>query len=744
MTPAPRPPGRPASAALFLAFLAALPLLVFGPTFVRGEAFLPADLLSYLAPYRASHPPAEDAAAWNVLRFDGITQFYPWRVQTARAFREGQIPLRNPYQFGAEGGTPLLANSQSAPLYPPNALFYLMPPDRVWFAFGLSAALHLFLAASGMFTLLRALGLVRGASALGAATFALSAPVITWLALPTFLAVSCWVPWLLWWVHRAHRHAGTRTGRLAAVGAGACGGLMLLAGHLQIALYGLLTALIFGLYLGAREMRARRVRALPWAGAAVAVGALALMVAAPQVLPSVELSRVSHRVAVRSMETYRGNMGTALPPRNLVTLLAPDFFGHPNRGVYWNDSDRGGNNYAEWALYVGVLPLLLAVYAVALPWKTPAAAPGDAAATQGAPLPPERGAFTLLALLALLLAMGTPLNLLLFWLVPGFASTGNPARVLVVLALALSALAAMGAQALTGGAAFPAAARSRALLVAVSVPVLAAAFGMARAAAFAPVALPPGTPFAAALEQAAPGLMVAGVWLALAVTALALLPRLTSGAVGAGRGPLARAALVALAVADLGFWGAGYNPSVAPEKVYPVTPGIAFLQQNGGNALIAAINRSWALGQTPPRNAVLPPNGLTVYGLHDVGGYDSLFPAQAKERVKEAGSGEDPSPPANGNIVFVKDVPTAVNLGARYIALAPEAAQGLALPPDAPLAVAYSGDDLVILENRTGRDFVPAPVEAPASFRVGLFLSGCALAVFVGAVVAAARKRPRP
>jgi hypothetical protein len=60
------------------------------------------------------------------------------------------------------------------------------------------------------------------------------------------------------------------------------------------------------------------------------------------------------------------------------------------------------------------------------------------------------------------------------------------------------------------------------------------------------------------------------------------------------------------------------------------------------------------------------------YELHDVGGYDSLFPGDAKLQVREAGGGEDPSPPANGNIVFVKRIETAVNLGAKYIVVSPE------------------------------------------------------------------------
>ena len=45
---------------------------------------------------------------------DIITQIYPWKHFTIETFKNGQIPLWNPYSFS---GTPLLANFQSAVFY---------------------------------------------------------------------------------------------------------------------------------------------------------------------------------------------------------------------------------------------------------------------------------------------------------------------------------------------------------------------------------------------------------------------------------------------------------------------------------------------------------------------------------------------------------------------------------------------------------------------------------------------------
>lgn len=687
---------------LVAAFLLLLPLTVFHRSLLRGEAFLPADLLRYVAPWKGVSAPPK--TAWNVLRFDGIAQFYPWRLQAARAIRAGLLPLWNPYQFGAEGGTPLLANSQSAPLYPPNVLFYLLPTAR---AFGWSAALHLLIATAGTYLFARTLPVGRLPAILGAATFALCGPVTTWLALPTFLAVACWLPWLLLLIRRAHHEAGTATGRLAVVGVGCVAGLMLLAGHLQVAFYCLLAGGMYAIWQGARAVRTRhRPRFGPWLLGAGGAVLLMLLLAAPQLLPAVELARISHRAQTGppAWSDYAPYVANALPPRYLVTLLAPDFFGHPNSGSYWGHPTV---NYAEFAVYVGVLPLLLGIYALALPRR---AFPSGEIAS-------ERVFFGCLTLLALLMALGTPVNTLFFFGVPGFAQTGSPARALLLVGFSLALLAALGLEALLER--HPAG--RRAPVLAIAVPTLLALFGISQ------IALSAGEVMAAAGTEVAR----AGVLLLIALALLLALPRLSGE-----RARLAAGLVVGVTVVDLLAWGLGYNPSSPPEAVYPVTPGVRWLQQNGGTALIAPINRGWSLGATPPEAAVLPPNALTVYGLHDLSGYDSLFPGQAKRRVRAAAGGVDPSPPENGNIVFVKSVQTARALGARYLVAAPEAQAMLAAEPF--LRPVYAGPDLVIYENPSGRDWKPAaPEYAPMPFRLGLFLGLCGLAGLATTVIVA-------
>jgi hypothetical protein len=460
------------------------------------------------------------------------------------------------------------------------------------------------------------------------------------------------------------------------------------------------------------------------AGAGLLAGALA----APQVLPALELSRVSHRAAPPSPGGYRAYNANALPPRNLVTLLAPDFFGDPDVGTYWNANDAGVPvNYAEWALYVGVLPLVLTVYCLAAPRRR-----------EGAPPPPaERFFFAGVALLALLMAAGTPINLPFFFGVPGFAQTGSPARALLLFAFSVAVLAAIGLDRLRsapgsrGG--------GRAVLVAFAVPLLLAAIGASLAARFAHESVP--VPLGELLAPTVPHLWRVGALAVLAAGTLVLARR------GSRSRRFAAAGCVALVFLDLATWGVGYNRTAPPEAVYPVTPGIRWLQANARGALIAPLNRDWSLGPAPPR-AVLPPNALTVYGLHDVGGYDSLLPRRAKQRVQDAGNGEDPSPPENGNIVFVKSIGAARGLGARFLVAAPEAAEAWERRAEeagggtaGPLRRVYGGEDLVIFEDPEGRDWRPPADVIPGgtgAFRLGLFLGLAGVAALSAAATGAA------
>jgi hypothetical protein len=411
------------------------------------------------------------------------------------------------------------------------------------------------------------------------------------------------------------------------------------------------------------------------------------------VLASIELSRVSHRAStIGALAQWQASAGTFLPLRSLTTLLFPDFFGNP-RVV--GDNNASGNVFAEWALYTGVCPLLLAMGALFL-------------------RPKAHGFYAILALLTLLVAMG-PGSLPLYLFIPGFASTANPGRVLVLFSFAISCLAAFGLQGLMDTN-ITLRKRYQSMGFATVIIAILTSIGLIFVKAFL------GDNFTTLLNISQFGMMVAGVWFIIALLLCFALPKT----------PKLAPALLILTILDLLFWGWGHNPTSPIAKVYPTTPGIEWLQQNAKDALIAPINPSWSMEKEGPSHAILPPNGLTVYGLHDIAGYDSLLVKTSKDHLDALTPSElegRSSPPQNGNMAFIKTPEIAIQAGARYILLPSDA------PAPSGLTEVYKRDDMAIYENPDGKNFSTGQTYDNTTLRVGFVLFLSAIGGLVGYII---------
>src|SRR5262249_44769242 len=94
--------------------LALVPLAFLAAPIFRGEALVPAGMLyTDVPPWRGSLPEGVPACEYPL--GDQVAQFYPWGTLTDEALGHGRLPLWNPY---SSFGSPLLANGQSAPLFP--------------------------------------------------------------------------------------------------------------------------------------------------------------------------------------------------------------------------------------------------------------------------------------------------------------------------------------------------------------------------------------------------------------------------------------------------------------------------------------------------------------------------------------------------------------------------------------------------------------------------------------------------
>lgn len=273
---------------------------------------------------------------------DTLTFSYPAQVELNRALHGGYFPL-----WSAHLNSPLFAEGQGGFAHPlALALFAFLPPVA---ASDLFLLIHVYGGLAFTYLLARELGQGRTAATLAAAAFILGGFFITRAGIYTTLTNGVWLPGLLWLAHRYGR-----TGDLRYALAGAAGGaLALLAGQFQLACYAIIAAALYAA-VTARSFLKRLT------GAAV-FGAVPLALAAVQLLPTLELWRVSERAADTHPEDY------SFWPPQFVSLFLPRLFGRsphpafapvatPTPDTYW-----GKSSFVESAFYVGVLPLPLAV-----------------------------------------------------------------------------------------------------------------------------------------------------------------------------------------------------------------------------------------------------------------------------------------------------------------------------------------------------------------------------------------------
>lgn len=343
-----------------------------------GKGFVPFPS-RYLATFFAPWSNVYGMPVKNNAMPDVITQIYPWKRVTIESWKRGALPLWNPHSFS---GTSHVGNYQSAIFSPINALFLILPEIHAW---SVMILLQPIFAGFFMFLFLRSLAVSQEGSVLGSVAFMFCGFITVWMAYGTLAYAVLYLPLILY---------GVQTKRYMVTALGLA--LSFLSGHFQMSVYVLLYALSFALYR-------REWKAIPCL-------AFGLGLAAPQIFPALD----SYQSAVRS--TIFGK-GEVVPWQYLITIFSPDFYGNPVTRNDWF------GHYAEWASFIGVVPLFLAF------------------------IRPVRF-FAIATLLSIFLAFQTPLVDLLFVLKIPVLSTSSASRIIVLASFSLAVLSGFGLDAL--------------------------------------------------------------------------------------------------------------------------------------------------------------------------------------------------------------------------------------------------------------------------------------------------------
>ncbi|MFN8595265.1 MAG: oligosaccharide flippase family protein [Anaerolineae bacterium] len=659
---------------LILAGLFVLPLLLFWSVTVGGQTLLPADNLFQFQPWQSAAEQFNAQVPQNQLLSDLILENYAWKKFIVDSIGRREIPLWNPNLFA---GAPFLANGQHSAYYPFSIIFYILPLTN---AYGWFTVSQLFLAGAFMYVFCRVLGIGRLGSAFAAITYQLSGFYIVSVVFSMIIAAAAWLPLLLAMIELIvqQRPLFGRPATLPWLIIGAVGlACQIMAGHIEITYY---TLLVMGLYAlwrlvvsGQWSVVSRQLKRLRRPVAALfALVVLGVGLAAIQIMPLAEILPQNFR---EGSATFEQVLSYGYPPRHVLEMLMPNFFGSPAEHTVYdvfsgqsvpmvlNAQDKinpngafstmwGIKNYVEGGAYLGLLPLLLAVFAVIRRLHRRGAENAEKDSGKSGRFA-VMWFFVFLALISLAFMFGTPLYAILYYGLPGINQLHSPFRWVWPYTISIAVLAAMGIDRLRqdrdrdragqrlrapiswailngplslrtimAGAAFWIGAvifvglwLSRLVFPA---PSIAFADKLLHSLALADTAFPNATLFYSHLWRNlllfGSLLMMSGIVLRVSLCPIYIaLPRRREGAKIAIWKPL----LLFVIAFDLIIGAIGFNPSVDPKLLDYVPPVVKFLQQDTSQWRFTAFD--------PDKHKVFNSNVGWYYGFQDVRGYDSII-----------------------------------------------------------------------------------------------------------------------
>lgn len=315
--------------------------ILFHKSIIKGYIPFPGDaLLSSFKPWQvASYDGYVAGSIPHKAQYpDVIRQLYPWRIEAIRQWQEGTVPLWNPYNFS---GAPLLANFQSAALYPLNSLFLIFTKETAW---TLLVALQPFLALFFTYLYLRLIRMSVIASVFGAVSYGVSGFMTVWLQYNTVGHIMAWLPIQLLSIELlSQKNSRPLWGHILLAGSVA---LSLLAGHPQVALYAIILTAIYGAF----RLKGKD-RILAYVSMALGFGLSAI-----QLIPGLELAMVSARANHSYEQMMRNNL---IQPWQTLMVFFPNLFGNPVSRTYWLP-----DTYVGKVTSIGLVPLFFLLSAL--------------------------------------------------------------------------------------------------------------------------------------------------------------------------------------------------------------------------------------------------------------------------------------------------------------------------------------------------------------------------------------------
>jgi hypothetical protein len=536
----------------------------FWKVFIFGQAPIPGDFivgtyfpwLDYKWGYQVGVP------VKNPITSDVVSIVYPLRSYAVDIIKTGRLPLWNPGMFG---GTPLFADFQVGVLSPTMIFYFILP--KIW-AWTTQVMLQPFLAATFMYLLLRNFGLKKIESTFGGIFYAFAGFNMIWMEWNNSTLVAAFIPLLILLVDKFIKTGDIYWG--IALSVGIC--LQIFAGYPQLVVYTLITVLIFVIFRWKQITKNKFILLISFL-------ILGILLSSILLVPAVEFILNSQR----KYEVLAKDL-IFLPWQNLITFLAPDYFGNPATINY-----SGVGNYTLNAGFSGAVVLVLAIVGLVNSWRRS-----------------ETKFFFTLFILSLLFSLPTPIAKLIFYSNIPLISASSMTRILILANLSLAALAAYGISGWIEKVKLKSMVLVLApLLILLVVAVATFYFGVDKAVALRNLVLP---------------IFFAGTAAIAIYIGKNYYKKINSFFV---------LSVCVLAIFELFRYGWKYTPFSSPSLVFPLTPILSFFKSDNSVYRVSP-------GDVIPMNMWIP------YNLEAFSGYDATYPVW-NARFNNIISGGDPS-----------------------------------------------------------------------------------------------------
>lgn len=372
-------------------------ILIFAKFITKGIYPIPSDLLvSFYFPWYSGS--WDGYSPWTTHKAsigdDSLRQQVPWIKVGYDQIKKGNLPFWNPYNFA---GTPHLANIQAFIFYPLNFVFLIFPLLSAW---SLLIFMQFFLGMFFFYLFLKKVGLNTYAALLASMSFVFSSFFLFNSEINIINHTIIWMPLILYSIESAKEKFQARYFLIATFAFCA----MLLGGHNQTALFGIILIILYAIFIGGRKSI--------WIAASFI---FSIFLTAFQLIPSLELF-LSAPLGIH--HPIFNNF--LMPPQNLITFLAPDFFGSAATNNFWSKL------YGDGTPHIGVITIIFAAYSLLN-------------------LRDKRAKFfALTTFVSLLFVMPSPLSAFVNFAPIPILSGAPPVRAIVITSFALAFLAAYG------------------------------------------------------------------------------------------------------------------------------------------------------------------------------------------------------------------------------------------------------------------------------------------------------------